>query len=92
MDLYRQRDEMEWALKMEQSQHTLDRFHFKCGVSMDDDRIAVVSRGRLPGMREQVASIILYFRVAQIDGKWRASFEATQIIWPTIFPRQLDHI
>lgn len=42
---------------------------------MDDDRIAVVARGRLPGMREQIASLILYFRIAQVDGKWSATFE-----------------
>lgn len=93
MDFTKIKDEMEWVLKMEQSQHTLDRFHLKCAVAMEDNRIAVVARGRLPGMREQIASLILYFRIGQdLDGKWNATFEAPQIIWPTIFPRQLDHI
>jgi hypothetical protein len=44
--------EMEWVMKMEQTEHLIDRFHLKCGVSMHDNRIVVVSRGRLPGMRE----------------------------------------
>jgi hypothetical protein len=84
---------MEWVLKMEQSQHTLDRFHLKCGVTMADDRIAIMARGRLPGMREQIASLILYFKISKgADGKWNAVFEQPQIIWPTIFPRQLDHM
>ena len=83
----------DWVLKMEQTQHTLDRFHLKCGVAMSDNRIAVMARGRLPGMREQIASLILYFRVSRNpEGKWNAVFETPQIIWPTIFPRQLDHM
>lgn len=84
---------MEWVLKMEQTQHTLDRFHLKSGVTMADNRIAIMARGRLPGMREQIASLILYFTISKgPDGKWNAAFDATaiQIIWPTIFPRQLD--
>jgi GTP-binding protein EngB required for normal cell division len=44
--------QMKWVLKMEQSQHNLDRFHLKCGVTMADNRIAVIARGRLPDMRE----------------------------------------
>lgn len=42
---------------------------------MADDRIAIVARGRLPDMREQIASLILYFRIAQVEGKWTATFE-----------------
>ena len=60
---------------------------------MADNRIAIMARGRLPGMREQIASLILYFTISKgPDGKWNAAFDATaiQIIWPTIFPRQLD--
>ena len=44
--------EMEWVLKLEQTEHLLDRFHLKCGVTMHDNRIVVMARGRLPGMRE----------------------------------------
>jgi hypothetical protein len=67
---------MEWVLKMEQSEHTLDRFHLKCGVTMADDRIAIMARGRLPGMREQIASLILYFKIWKTaDGQWNALFE-----------------
>jgi len=84
---------MDWVIKMEQSQHTLDRFHLKCAVAMADNRIAVMARGRLPGMREQIASLILYFKVNRAaDGKWTATFETPQVIWPTIFPRQLDYM
>lgn len=64
---------MEWVLKMEQSEHTLDRFHLKCGVAMADNRIAIMARGRLPGMREQIASLILYFAISKdAEGKWHA--------------------
>jgi len=52
-----------------------------------------MARGRLPGMREQIASLILYFKVNRAaDGKWTATFETPQVIWPTIFPRQLDYM
>lgn len=81
---------MEWVLKMEQSQHNLDRFHLKSGVTMADNRIAIMARGRLPGMREQIASLVLYFRISNEHGKWNAVMEQPQIIWPTIFPRQLE--
>jgi hypothetical protein len=84
--------QMEWVLKMEQAEHTLDRFHLKCGIAMGDDRIAIMARGRLPGMRENIASLLLYFRVKKENGKWTATFETPQIIWPTCFPRHLDHI
>lgn len=85
--------EMDWVLKMEQTQHNLDRFHLKCAVAMADNRIAVMARGRLPGMREQIASLILYFRITKTnEGQWQAKWEDPQIIWPTIFPRQLDHM
>lgn len=84
--------QMDWVLKLEQSEHKIDRFHFKCGIAMADDRIAVVARGRLSEMREQVASLILYFSIAKVDDRWTATMLAPQIIWPTIFPRQLDLI
>lgn len=84
--------QMEWVCKLDQTDHKVDRFHLKCAITMADDRIAVVARGRLPNMREQIASLILYFRIAKVDGKWTATFESPQVIWPTIFPRQLDHI
>jgi hypothetical protein len=67
--------QMEWALKMEQTEHTLDRFHLMCGVELADDRIAIMARGRLPGMRENIASLILYFRVKKENEKWKATFE-----------------
>lgn len=64
---------MEWVIKMEQKDHNLDRFHLKCGVAMDDNRIAIMARGRLPGMREQIASLILYFSISKdANGKWQA--------------------
>jgi len=59
--------QMKFVLKMSQAEHTLDRFHLKCGVAMADDRIAIMSRGRLPGMRENISSLILYFRVKKHD-------------------------
>jgi hypothetical protein len=71
--------QMEWVLKMEQNEHTLDHFHLKCGVAMADDRIAIMARGRLPGMRENIASLILYFRVKKENEHWTATFETTQI-------------
>lgn len=59
---------------------------------MKDDRIAVVARGRLSGMKENIASLLLYFRVQRINEKWTCKMEEPQIIWPTAFPRHLDHI
>ena len=79
--------EMEWVLKMEQTQHNLDRFHLKCGVAMNDNIIVVMARGRLPNMREQVASLLLYFKINKCYGKWTAFLDRKQVIWPTIFLR-----
>jgi hypothetical protein len=87
-----QTQEMQWALKMEQKDHNLDRFHLKNACTMDDGRICVMSRGRLPGMKEAVTSLLVYFKVENSAGGWKASLDSTQIIWPTIFPRQLDEI
>ena len=84
--------QMQWVLIMTQAEHTLDRFHLKCGVAMADDRIAIFARGRLPGMRENIASLILYLRVQKVSERWTATYETPQIAWPTMFPRHLDHM
>lgn len=54
---------------------------------MEDNRIVVMSRGRLPNMREQIASLLLFFRITKVEDKWNVKLEKNQIIWPTIFPR-----
>ena len=50
-------------LDLEKGEHNIDRFHVKCAVVMEDDSIAVVARGRYPGMREAVSTLILRFNV-----------------------------
>lgn len=60
---------------------------------MHDNRIAIMARGRLPDMKEQVASLLLYFKIGKDEaGKWTATLDQKQIIWPTIFPRQLEDL
>lgn len=87
---------MEWVLDLKQTQHTINRvLSLKCGVTMADNRIAIIARGHLPNMRENIGSLILYFLISKgPDGKWNATFDTTsiQIIWPTIHPRYLDHM
>lgn len=55
--------EMEWCYKRNQEDHKIDRFHVKCAAVMGDGSIAVVARGRTPGMLMQVSTIVLRFDV-----------------------------
>ena len=55
--------EMQWALQWPQSEHKMDRLHVKTAIALDDDRIAVLARGRTEGMTIQVSGLVIYFRV-----------------------------
>lgn len=56
-------EEMYYALNLPQTAHNIDRLHIKAGIALDDGTIAVVARGRLKGMPEQMSGLIMYFRV-----------------------------
>lgn len=62
--------EMEWCLERKQEDHKIDRFHIKCAQVMNDGSIAVVARGRTPGMKMQVTTIVLRFDVDYVANKW----------------------
>ena len=64
---------MYFALKMLQSTHKLDRFHFKCAVGLPHrQQIVVNCRGRIDGMREMISGLLLFFDVGRDEeGKWR---------------------
>ena len=47
---------------------------------MQDNRIVVMARGRLPNMCEQIASLLLFFRVSKVKEKWEAVLESKQVI------------
>ena len=56
-------EEMYYALNLPQTAHNIDRLHIKACITLDDGTIAVVARGRLKGMPEQMSGLIMYFRV-----------------------------
>ena len=87
-------EEAYWAMELEQGTHTIDRLHLKSAIVMDDHTISVVGRGRIQGMVEQIGGCILKFRVARDPEtfKYRLIHETTQRYFPSIFPRQLDHL
>jgi hypothetical protein len=95
--------EMEWALKIQAAKspqegksavdnangiHNIDRFHVKCAVVMSDNSIAVIGRGRFPGMREAVSTLILRYDVHEEGGAYKLVMrEKVERCFPTIFPR-----
>ncbi len=81
------------ALDTAKEEHNIDRFHVKCAVVMPDNSIAVVARGRYPGMREAVSTLILRFDPFEEAGVFKLKMRAhVERCFPTIFPRQLDHM
>lgn len=84
---------MEWCFERKQEDHRIDRFHVKCAQVMGDGSIAVVARGRTPGMKMQVTTIVLRFDVEYSDLKWKMKMRPqVQLLFPTIFCRQLDYV
>jgi|LakMenE18May11ns_1017448.scaffolds.fasta_scaffold8767335_1 hypothetical protein len=61
---------------------------------MNDGSIAVVARGRTPGMKMQVTTIVLRFDIVHLpNGKMSLTMRRDiQLLFPTIFCRQLDHV
>lgn len=60
---------------------------------MPDKSIAVVARGRYPGMREAVSTLFLRFDVRREGEHYKLEMrEKIERAFPTIFPRQLDHM
>lgn len=83
---------MQWCLRLPQEQHKIDRFHVKCAITMPDGKIAVLARGRVEGMKEQIKTLIVYFRVDKTPEGYRTTLDKYQEVFPTVFPRQLDFI
>ena len=95
------KEEMYFAYKEYQTNHKLDRFHFKCAVAFPTKKqIVVMCRGRIDGMREQISGLLLFFDVAKVDGKYELKFDTSpdnidkhvRRCFPTIFVRQLDYM
>ena len=89
--------DMNWALTLKQDTHKIDRLHLKCGVALPDGRIAVLARGKPEGCAQQISGVILYFQPkakADDPGKYDITLLSaqTQRHFPSIFPRQLDHL
>lgn len=90
--------EMYWSFGMRPEDHKIERFHIKGALIMDHETICVSARGRLEGMKEQIAQLFLYLKVTKgEDGKYKVEFVKNadgsfkiQKTFPTIFPRQLD--
>lgn len=61
---------MYYAFEMDQEVHKVERFHLKSACVAADGSIIVTGRGRLPGMREQVAFLIFRFDVEFTAGVW----------------------
>ena len=84
--------EMYWAQELTQQTHQIDRLHLKAGVLQENGDIAIVARGKTHTMKQQIAGLIIYFRVVQgEDGKYSLQHLSTQRYFPSIFCRQLDH-
>ena len=83
---------MYWAQELTQQTHQIDRLHLKAGVLQENGDIAIVARGKTHTMKQQIAGLIIYFRVNQgEDGKYKLEHLTTQRYFPSIFCRQLDH-
>ena len=54
---------MYYALNLPEKTHKIERLHVKACITLEDGTIAVVARGRLKGMVEQMSGLILYYRV-----------------------------
>ena len=55
---------MTWALNLSIETHEIDRLHVKAAVTLPDERIALMARGRNPKLfSEDVSGFILYFNV-----------------------------
>jgi hypothetical protein len=85
---------MQWCFEQTAEEHKIDRFHIKCAEVMNDGSIAVVARGRTPGMKMQVTTLVLRFDVDHLpNGKMSLRRRPEpQLLFPTIFCRQLDHV
>lgn len=61
---------------------------------MKDGSIAVVARGRTPGMKMQVSTIVLRFDIVHDANKKMTLTmrKEIQLMFPTIFCRQLDQV
>lgn len=94
--------EMYFAYKKLQTEHKLDRFHFKCATAFPAKKqICVMCRGRIEGMREQISGLLLFFDVRKnAEGKYELGFDTSpenidrhvKRCFPTIFVRQLDYM
>ena len=84
--------EMYWALHHTQETHKIDRLHLKSGVLQENGRIAIVARGKPADMKKQISGLVLFFEVSQKeDGQYALTHVDTQLYFPSIFCRQLDH-
>merc|ERR1712048_393181 len=87
--------EMNWALVLKQDTHKIDRLHLKCGTCLPDGRIAVLARGKPDGCAQQISGVILYFQPeVGDDGQFKIQMlsDQTHRHFPSLFPRQLDHL
>ena len=81
--------EMYWAMELKAETHKVDRLHIKGGITLDDDNIAIIARGRKEGQTTQIAGLIWYFKVnkSSEDGKYSLELQDIQRHFPSIFPR-----
>ena len=88
-------EDVEWAFRCDREKHKVDRFHVKSATAVpSQNEIHVCARGRLEGMREQITTLLLVFKVSGDGLKIISSEEKLSVLrlWPIIFPRQLDYM
>jgi len=66
---------MKWALVLPHYFHKIDRFHLKSAITLADGRVAVYARGRPEGIKEQIMTLVLFFRVYSNDEGWSLDFD-----------------
>lgn len=61
---------------------------------LDNGQIVVIARGRPEGMKKQISGLALRFNVVQAEngGYKLEKVEENQLVFPSIFPRQLDFL
>lgn len=62
--------EMHWAYESPASEHKIERLHLKAAIALSDGTIAVLGRGRLDGMVEQISGLVFYFSVVKENDEY----------------------